>query len=126
MNVFVLYQYWQFGTQAELQINLSGWVHGWVAGWLYNDYKGISVPIGIEFGLIGTELGNYDHSRTFTDHLLYCWNNMLHYCSAWSRPKLNTKIGLHTTTTTHHHYPPQELFRFSKYSRHARKLRFGM
>ena len=29
------------------------------------------------------------------------WN-----CSAWSRPKLKTKIGLHTTT----HYPPQELF----------------
>ena len=28
------------------------------------------------------------------------------YCSAWSKPKLNTKIGLHTTTTHHH----KELF----------------
>ena len=23
-------------------------------------------------------------------------------CSAWSKPKVNTKIGLHTTTTHHH------------------------
>ena len=31
---------------------------GWVGGWSDNDYKAISVPIGIELEVIGTELGN--------------------------------------------------------------------
>ena len=40
-------------------------------------------------------------------------------------PKLNTKIGLHTTTT-HHHPPPTTTTNFQATSRHTRRLRFGM
>ena len=43
--------------------------------------------------------------------VLKCWTPCMvdnHYCSAWPRFKLNTKIGLHTTTNTTHH-PPQKL-----------------
>ena len=36
---------------------LGGWVGGWLGGWSDSDYKAISVPIGIELELIGTELG---------------------------------------------------------------------
>ena len=50
------------------------------------------------------------------------------YCSAWLRPKLNTKITLnpYPPPTTHHHHPPPTTTNFLKGSMYCGKPRFGM
>ena len=41
-----------------------------------------------------------------TKYPLHLFDRKTYFCSAWSRLKLNIKIGLHTTN---HHHPPHKL-----------------
>ena len=78
---------------------------------MFNEYSAIAWDRGMPGDVVEDDVFMHPSCtgllRNVGSSTMEKYEPLMDSCSAWPKPKLNTKIGLHTT---HHHHPPQGTF----------------